>query len=149
MLSHHTLKIQLVKERHILLYRQEYKKHDKSRLCTLEKLISLLVSPLSQHCKEFSVFLFPERELRGLSQKHEYRNWDCGRAVPVLGIFVSNFRYCVFAVKFTDDLAFRLTINHIYNISENISPEQFDMLHTLATHARFYCKPSRRIKPIR
>ncbi len=26
------------------------------------------------------------------------RNWNCGRAVPFLGIFVSNFRYCVFAV---------------------------------------------------
>jgi hypothetical protein len=32
------------------------------------------------------------------SQKHECWNWDCGTAVPVLGIFVSNFRYCVFAV---------------------------------------------------
>ncbi len=31
-------------------------------------------------------------------QKHECRNWDCSRAVPFLGIFVSNFRYCVFAV---------------------------------------------------
>ncbi len=30
------------------------------------------------------------------SQKHECRNWDLGRAVPFLGIFVSNFRYCVF-----------------------------------------------------
>ncbi len=25
-------------------------------------------------------------------------NWDWGRAIPFLGIFVSNFRYCVFAV---------------------------------------------------
>ncbi len=35
------------------------------------------------------------------SQTHEYGeygNWDCGRAVPFLGIFVSNFRYCFFAV---------------------------------------------------
>jgi hypothetical protein len=28
------------------------------------------------------------------SQKHECRNWDCGRAVPLF----SNIRYCVFAV---------------------------------------------------
>jgi hypothetical protein len=25
-------------------------------------------------------------------------NWDCGRAIPFLGINVSNFRYCFFAV---------------------------------------------------
>ncbi len=31
------------------------------------------------------------------SQKHECRNWDCG-GVPFLGIFVSNFWHCVFAV---------------------------------------------------
>jgi hypothetical protein len=30
--------------------------------------------------------------------KHECRNWDCGRAVPFLGIYVSNFRYSIFAV---------------------------------------------------
>ncbi len=42
------------------------------------------------------------RPIRGIyinrSQKHECRNWDYGRAVPFLGIFVSNCRYCVFAV---------------------------------------------------
>ncbi len=32
------------------------------------------------------------------SQTHECGNWDCGHAVPFLGIFVSNFRKCVFAV---------------------------------------------------
>ncbi len=37
------------------------------------------------------------------SQKHEYRNWDCSRAVPFLWIFVSNFRYFVFAVRWTAD----------------------------------------------
>jgi hypothetical protein len=26
-------------------------------------------------------------------QEHDCRNWDCSRAVPFLGIFVSNFRY--------------------------------------------------------
>ncbi len=31
-------------------------------------------------------------------QKHECRHWDWGRAVSFLGIFVSNFRYTVFAV---------------------------------------------------
>jgi hypothetical protein len=32
------------------------------------------------------------------TQKHECWNCDCGRAVPFLGIFVSNFRYSIFAV---------------------------------------------------
>jgi hypothetical protein len=89
------------------------------------------------HCKEISIYVFPEKELRALShnfhihvsvsdlyiptsvpptvlsfsrigrkireyinrsQKHECRNWDCSRAVPFLGIFISNFQYCVFAV---------------------------------------------------
>jgi hypothetical protein len=31
-------------------------------------------------------------------QTHECGNWDWGRAVPFLGIFVSYFQYCVFAV---------------------------------------------------
>jgi hypothetical protein len=33
-------------------------------------------------------------------QKHECRNLDCGRAVLSLGIYVSNFRYSIFAVCF-------------------------------------------------
>jgi hypothetical protein len=32
------------------------------------------------------------------SQTHKSGNWDWGRTIPVQGIFVSNFRYCVFAV---------------------------------------------------
>jgi hypothetical protein len=30
--------------------------------------------------------------------KHECMNWDCGRAVPFMGIYVSNFRCSIFAV---------------------------------------------------
>jgi hypothetical protein len=30
--------------------------------------------------------------------KHECRNCDCGRAVPFLEIYVSNFQYSIFAV---------------------------------------------------
>ncbi len=33
------------------------------------------------------------------SQTHECGNWDCGRAIPFLGIFFSNFRYWFFAVR--------------------------------------------------
>ncbi len=32
------------------------------------------------------------------SQTHECGNWDWGRAIPFLGILVSNFLYCVIAV---------------------------------------------------
>ncbi len=32
------------------------------------------------------------------TQKHECRNWDCGRPVPILGIYVSNYRNSFFAV---------------------------------------------------
>jgi hypothetical protein len=32
------------------------------------------------------------------SQTHECGDWDCGRAFPFLGIFVSNFWYWFFAV---------------------------------------------------
>jgi hypothetical protein len=31
------------------------------------------------------------------SQAHECVNWDCGCAIPFLGIFVSNFRFWFFA----------------------------------------------------
>jgi hypothetical protein len=40
-----------------------------------------------------------DRSYRNRSQKHECRNWDRGRAVSFLGIFVSHFRYSVFAVQ--------------------------------------------------
>ncbi len=32
------------------------------------------------------------------SQTHQCENWDCGRAIPFLRIFVSDIRYCLFAV---------------------------------------------------
>ncbi len=35
------------------------------------------------------------------SQIHECRNWERGRTVSFLGIFVSNFRYIAFAVHVT------------------------------------------------
>ncbi len=44
------------------------------------------------------IFLQQIREYINRSQNHGCMNWDCSRAVPFLGIFVSNFRYCVFAL---------------------------------------------------
>jgi hypothetical protein len=38
------------------------------------------------------------REYLHRSQTHEYGNWDCGRAISFLGIFISKFRYQFFAV---------------------------------------------------
>jgi hypothetical protein len=38
---------------------------------------------------------------------------DCGRAVPFLGLFLSNFRYCVFAVYSTTVLLFVKLIHPI------------------------------------
>ncbi len=35
---------------------------------------------------------------------HECRNWERGPAVSFLGIFVSNFRYIVFAVRSSDNV---------------------------------------------
>ncbi len=34
---------------------------------------------------------------KSLTHTHGCGNWDCGRTIPFLGIFVSNFRYCFFA----------------------------------------------------
>ncbi len=52
-----------------------------------------------------SVHIFPAAEQAdrsweyiNCSQTHEYGNWDCGRAIPFLGIFVSNFRFWFFGV---------------------------------------------------
>ncbi len=67
--------------------------------------------PHSCFCERFIYFhdrstCFPAAEQTDRSQeyinrskKHECRNWDCGRPVSFLGIFVSNFRYTVFAVR--------------------------------------------------
>ncbi len=35
---------------------------------------------------------------KSLTGSHECGNWDCARPIPFLWIFVSNFRYCLFAV---------------------------------------------------
>jgi hypothetical protein len=52
------------------------------------------------------------------TQKHECKKWDYGRAVPFLGIYVSNFRYSIFAF-------FSLWM-YITNIShESLSEEIF------------------------
>ncbi len=70
--------------------------------------------PIRLHCKHDPIYVFPEMKLRAASfpistfmdlcaiyifpRIHECGNWKRGRAVSFLGIFVSNFRYSVFAV---------------------------------------------------
>jgi hypothetical protein len=60
-----------------------------------------MISSHSTHCKEDPIYVFPETKLRGrkvggpivginISQTHECRNWERGRAVLFLDIFVSN-----------------------------------------------------------
>ncbi len=53
----------------------------------------------------WSVHIFPAAEKEdplweyiNRSQTHKCENWDCGRAIPFLRIYVSNFRYCFFAL---------------------------------------------------
>ncbi len=73
------------------------------------------------------VLIFPAAEYINSSQTHECGNWDCGRAIPFLGIFVSNFRYWLFAVlwislqrsKFPPD--FFISGTHTADTEENVS----------------------------
>ncbi len=48
-----------------------------------------------------SVYIFPPEEQAdpSCSQTHECGNWDWGPDIPFLGIFISNFRHFVFAVR--------------------------------------------------
>ncbi len=66
------------------------------------------------------------------SQTHECGNWDCGRAIPFLGIFVSNFRYWFFAVHRYTQKNFRNACYQVGFCTEGIS--------TGATPQDKYCK---------
>ncbi len=56
------------------------------------------------------------RPIVGIYQllRYECGNWDWGRAIPFLGIFVSNFRYCVFAVYSFGHCGMRNKCNDAY-----------------------------------
>jgi hypothetical protein len=50
------------------------------------------------------------------SQTNECENLDCGRAIPFLGIYVSNFRYWFFAVcrvPVSDFVAYSVPMKHL------------------------------------
>jgi hypothetical protein len=63
-------------------------------------LRAIYIFPRSVHLFSCSRIYCTDRswEYINRSQKHECRTCDCGSAVPFLGIFVSNFQFCVFAV---------------------------------------------------
>ncbi len=76
-----------------------------------------------------SVHIFPAAELAdrwweyiNCSQTHECGNWDCGRAIPFLGIFVSNFRYWFFAVQRRLFCLINLKLSFVWNnpVNQNI-----------------------------
>ncbi len=72
--------------------------------------------PISTFMCRWAIYIFPGSvhmflaaqlgdrswEYINRSQTHECGNWDCGRAIPFLGIFVSNFRYWFFVVMLYD-----------------------------------------------
>ncbi len=65
--------------------------------CICERFI--LIFPWSVHLFSCSRIGRPLVEKISRSQKHECRKRDWGRAASFLGIFVSNFRYTVFAMN--------------------------------------------------
>ncbi len=52
--------------------------------------------------------------------RHECKNWDCSRAVPFLGIFVSNFRYCVFC-SVRDTVLLSLWLEHLIYVLNGVA----------------------------
>ncbi len=89
----------------------------KSLLCIPRKEIARKQSqfPHSCVCEQFlysHIFSAADKAYRSWDyinrlQTHECGNWDWGRAIPFLGIFVSNFRYCVFAVWVDKKMGYR------------------------------------------
>jgi hypothetical protein len=88
-----------------------YTLHRKSDLCIPEKKLRGLslynfhihVSVSDLYIPTIGPPIFLQQNTRSWEYinrlpKHECRNWERGRTVLFLGIFVSNFRYSVFAV---------------------------------------------------
>ncbi len=67
-------------------------------ISTFMCLWAIYIFPRSDHLLSCSRINRPIRGIYKSLTKHECWNWDYSRAVPILGIFVSNFQYCVFAV---------------------------------------------------
>ncbi len=63
----------------------------------------LLMSSLILYCYRYCIYENTDLKKINRSQTHECGNWDCGRAIPYLGIFVLNFRLCLGSEVFTTD----------------------------------------------
>ncbi len=102
--------------------------HRKSHLCSRRKGIARPQSQFPHFMCLWEIYIFPRsvhifscsrigRPSVGIyinhSQTHECGNWDWGPAAPFLGIFVSNFRYFVFAVPLTlTEVSMGVVIGH-------------------------------------
>ncbi len=84
--------------------------YSQKRNCAPQSNVHIHVSVSDSYIFPGSVHIFScsriGRRIVGIqyinrSQTHECGNFDWGRAIPFLWIFVSNFRYCVFAVHAT------------------------------------------------
>ncbi len=147
-----------------------------------------LIIILSLHCNENPIYVFPEKELSGLShnfhihvsvcelynprsvrigpatektdrsweyinrsQTNACRNWDWGGTIPFLGngIFVLNFRYCVFAALSTKWTSFYIQwsvnqrCNSLWPINLRFSPYADLMLSIQNEWFYLYMWPAR------
>jgi hypothetical protein len=95
----------------------------KMKLCGLVPTFCIHISVSDLYIPKISpptlLFAFVDRSWDYIhrSQIHECRNWERGRAVSFLGIFVSNFQYSVFAVHVN-----RLTIGSIPELGSSSPP---------------------------
>ncbi len=127
---------------------------------TARAAITYWIKRMEVHCNKNPIYVFREKELRGLSpnfhihvsvsdlyiprigqlfgriggvadqsweyinrsQAHKCGNWNWGRELPFLGIFVSNFQYCVFPV---------CTRANLINVAPVFSGSSFEFDHCL------------------
>ncbi len=97
-------------------------------LCGLSPnfLIHVAVSDLYIPTFESPIFLQQNRQADQINinrlRKLECRNWDCRRAVPFLGTFVSNFRYCTYLCSVGHQSLFvslsLVLLSHFFSLSK-------------------------------
>ena len=77
------------------------------KLCSLVPISTFMTMYLTMYHDKLYIpmigprvkYVYQSWEHMNRSQIHECGNWERGRAVSFLGIFVSNFRYSIFAVN--------------------------------------------------
>jgi hypothetical protein len=87
----------------------------------------------------------PTWEYRNRFQIHEGRNWERYRAVSLLGIFVSNFRYSIFAVHpvyfipLFESLNPCLQSTTLPSLWLQLSKHRIGVLTILVCHLKLFC----------